>query len=204
MCGIAVILKSPQPCGDHLIPTFIDSVQRRGPDAFSAVNTDLLSLYASVLSLRGKITPQPFDLNGNLLMFNGEVYSGLDISDLENDTAVLASQLLDKHDDQIMDCMSQIKGEWAFIYFQVNTKKLFFGRDFLGRRSLLYHLPNNSNDSFMLSSVSCDMNSWEEVPTTGLFCIDLNSPNDFNVLNLANASTKIVHSPWNHKGLVCI
>jgi asparagine synthetase B (glutamine-hydrolysing) len=212
MCGIAAILKSSQPFGHNSIEPFghdsidtlISAVKRRGPDAFSAVHTHSVALYASVLALRGKLTPQPFDLSGNLLMFNGEVYSGLDVDDLENDTAVLANKLLDKDDDQIMECMSKVKGEWAFIYFQLNTNKLFFGRDFLGRRSLLYHLPNNSDDSFMLSSVSCDMTGWDEVPTTGLFCIDLNSQDEFNALNSTNPSTKMIHFPWNHKSFVCI
>lgn len=38
-------------------------------------------------------------------------------------------------------------------YFQEKTKKLWFGRDFFGRRSLCWHLPHSSTDPFLLTSV---------------------------------------------------
>lgn len=37
--------------------------------------------------------------------------------------------------------------------FQEKTKKLWFGRDFFGRRSLCWHLPRSSTDPFLLTSV---------------------------------------------------
>ena len=37
----------------------------------------------------------------------------------------------------ILEIMQSIEGPWAFIYFDDAENKLFFGRDKLGRRSLL-------------------------------------------------------------------
>ena len=36
---------------------------------------------------------------------------------------------------------------------QESSKSLWFGRDVFGRRSLLWHLPDNENDTLVLSSV---------------------------------------------------
>lgn len=40
------------------------------------------------------------------------------------------------------------------IFPQFNTNQLFFGRDFFGRRSLLWHLDPNNPSEFMLSSIA--------------------------------------------------
>lgn len=52
---------------------------------------------------------------------------------------------------------------------QENSKTIWFGRDALGRRSLLVHWPSIKDLRFMLSSVSPpsaidELNFWEELP----------------------------------------
>jgi asparagine synthetase B (glutamine-hydrolysing) len=43
----------------------------------------------SVLHLRGPLTPQPLiDGSGNMLLWNGEIYDGIDLQTHDNDTAV--------------------------------------------------------------------------------------------------------------------
>jgi len=66
---------------------------------------------------------------------------------------------------------------------------LWFGRDYLGRRSLLWHKPKslpNKKDDFILTSVGCklppegygDENDdnenyyFQEVPADGVYCLD--------------------------------
>ena len=45
---------------------------------------------------------------------------------------------------------------FAFIplFVQANEQKLWFGRDYFGRRSLLWHLPTDSNDVLAVTSVT--------------------------------------------------
>lgn len=66
-----------------------------------------------------------------------------------------------------------LQGPWAFVFYQVSTKLLWFGRDYFGRRSLL--LRKNS-ETFELSSVGkrCEnkVGGWSEIPAHGLYCIN--------------------------------
>ncbi|XP_014668806.1 PREDICTED: asparagine synthetase domain-containing protein 1-like [Priapulus caudatus] len=50
--------------------------------------------------------------------------------------------------------MSSIEGPWAFVYWQHDERRLWFGRDVFGRRSLLLHLPDHEGDHLQLCSVA--------------------------------------------------
>ncbi|OAJ37453.1 hypothetical protein BDEG_21470 [Batrachochytrium dendrobatidis JEL423] len=128
--------------------------------------------------------PQPMiDLHGNYLCFNGQVFGGLHVPLDSNDTTMLSSQLAIENLDEshILKTLSEIHGEWAI----KRTNCVYFGRDHLGRRSLLMHLPTHPQDTFILSSVGSQLpkdelpslsqnnDFWTEVPTTGLFVVDL-------------------------------
>lgn len=76
---------------------------------------------------------------------------------------------------------------------------MYFGRDFLGRRSLLWHFPKTNAHSFIISSVSCDAVQWEEVPTTGLFSFDLN----IGFKNHVDLKSQMKHLEWNQGFLKC-
>lgn len=75
----------PQIFFDSLLP----HLERRGPDHtgrkdFDSKNdhgTYYLSLIGTVLHLRGRKTPQPLiDECGNILLWNGEIFGGLEAS----------------------------------------------------------------------------------------------------------------------------
>jgi len=60
------------------------ALQRRGPDCsrtvHKAIAPDLDAVfYGTVLHFRGSLTVQPLELNGNLLLWNGEVFRGLQV-----------------------------------------------------------------------------------------------------------------------------
>jgi len=77
------------------------------------------------------------------------------VPDDANDTAVLLN-LLNSNCENVQDILStlsNIHGPWSFIYYQTLKQRLWFGRDFFGRRSLLWHCPTDSNDVFAVSSV---------------------------------------------------
>ena len=59
------------------------------------------------------------------------------------------------------------------VTFQASSNKLWFGRDFFGRQSLLFH---KGDDSLALSScVMSNMTSFSELPALGLYCCDFES-----------------------------
>ncbi|GAB4829046.1 hypothetical protein Ancab_018705 [Ancistrocladus abbreviatus] len=145
----------------------------------------------AVLQLRG-VSPimQPLvDASENVLVYNGEIFGGIEISSSSNDAEIIMQLLgncccCDSHPEmsmcnrkQIPELLSALKGPWALIYWQHTSKTLWFGRDGFGRRSLLVHWPTYEDPRLLLSSVSPPSSSdpnievglssltyWQELP----------------------------------------
>ncbi|CAM2719075.1 unnamed protein product, partial [Rotaria socialis] len=147
----------------------------RGPDfqtqhgPISLTSNLYVTFAVSVLALRGyKQQQQPFiDEDGNILLLNGEIYEGaLQISADDNDGVVLSQHLKRCSTDiDICNLISALEGCFAFIYFQKKTNSLYYGRDRLGRRSLLYSTETDppSNIKMILSSVQLNNLSYTEL-----------------------------------------
>ncbi|XP_050277526.1 uncharacterized protein LOC126719034 [Quercus robur] len=132
-----------------------------------------LHFIGATLQLRG-INPivQPLmDTYGNIFVYNGEIFGGINIDSDSNDTEILMQALgnccscnshlhtrtsycLEKGKSSVPEVLSTIKGPWAVIYWQESSRTLWFGRDAFGRRSLLVHWPTLEDHRFLLSSLS--------------------------------------------------
>ncbi|CAI0463164.1 unnamed protein product [Linum tenue] len=132
-----------------------------------------LQFIGATLQLRGRSrVMQPFlDSSGNVLVFNGEIFGGIEVAHDDNDSEVLLQTLVNccschsnghlnecsasgEDQNSVLEVLSLIKGPWAIIYWQENSRTLWFGRDAFGRRSLLVHWPDEVDSRFLLSSVS--------------------------------------------------
>ena len=82
-----------------------------------------------------------------------------------------AIESLDWNIDAILELFSDIRGEFALILFNKSKNEIIFGRDRLGRRSLLI---SASNESFCLVSVGANGNLIE-LPADGIYHMNLNS-----------------------------
>nr|XP_033801390.1 asparagine synthetase domain-containing protein 1 [Geotrypetes seraphini]XP_033801391.1 asparagine synthetase domain-containing protein 1 [Geotrypetes seraphini] len=187
MCGICCILSfSVQPCIDVLKGATLHCLKRRGPDSSHLLiksGNDLgyqCLFLGQVLHLRGLLTPQPIeDKSSNIFLWNGELFGGVHVESMDNDTQVMLHHLSScNSESDILSLFSTIQGPWAFIYYQATTHCLWFGRDFFGRRSLLWHFSSDLEKAFCLTSVSAlvpEPNNylWQEVPAFGIFRIDL-------------------------------
>ncbi|EFJ36720.1 hypothetical protein SELMODRAFT_76505 [Selaginella moellendorffii] len=135
-----------------------------------------LEFAGTTLQLRGshRVCQPLRDSDGNILVYNGEVFGGLEVLPSQNDTEVLLERL-GRCDSSFGVCqaLSQVRGPWAVIYFQASTRTIWFGRDVFGRRSLLVHWPSVDDPRFLLSSVApCDNEKlfydpfafWKELP----------------------------------------
>ncbi|KAK3568722.1 hypothetical protein QTP86_013870 [Hemibagrus guttatus] len=183
MCGICCVVSlSSSRCSlhDHVYET----LRRRGPDCSrdvtaSSSNPEHSCLFsAHVLHMRGSLTPQPLqDDHGNLLLWNGEVFGGLAVEPEENDTQVVLDRLSEcKSPSDVLSVLGQVKGPWAIIYYQKEEHCVWFGRDFFGRRSLLWSWGSDER-SFTLTSVSSRSSDLGclEVPAVGVYKVDLKS-----------------------------
>jgi asparagine synthetase B (glutamine-hydrolysing) len=181
MCGIlfSIVFNDPKSTVHNDLIPYISS---RGPDSLQTYRVQIpvaasqrclkLTFTSSVLHLRGqKVTVQPLISEiKDVLCWNGEVWQGLDVNDDENDGLKLLEALNGK---LVWRVMEKIEGPWAMVYFSSNDKKLWFGRDCLGRRSLV-RKTDPEFEGFLVSSVSIDLGGWEEVEVEGLWCLDLN------------------------------
>ncbi|KAF8219244.1 hypothetical protein L208DRAFT_1427107 [Tricholoma matsutake] len=143
----------------------------------------ILEFFASQLRLRGHASiVQPHEKEGNVLCWNGEIFDGLDVSEIslqENDGVRLFQKLHSlKSPEQIRDVFATIEGPYAFIYYHAFSQCLFFARDPLGRRSLLIHEYTPESPCLILTSVSAGVDSrynFEELCTDSIYCLDLHN-----------------------------
>ncbi|KAM4059796.1 asparagine synthetase domain-containing protein C4F6.11c [Hirsutella rhossiliensis] len=187
MCGIHATISASD---DSLIPPALyERLRRRGPDHAGSVTQRLdfghgplfLSLTSTVLSLRGDaIAKQPLvdAANGSALCWNGEAWRIRGQPVQGNDAQAVLSQLsaADRgHVDGVLDVLRAIEGPFAFIYLDYPARRLYYGRDRLGRRSLLI----KPGDPFSLSSVAgSPAAGWVEVEADGCYFLQLDARTD--------------------------
>ncbi|XP_032494306.1 asparagine synthetase domain-containing protein 1 [Phocoena sinus] len=185
MCGICCTVSfSVEHFNKDLKEDLLCNLKRRGPNSSKQLlksNINYQCLFSGhVLHLRGVLTAQPVeDERGNVFLWNGEVFSGIKVEAEENDTQIMFNYLSScKNESDILLLFSKVQGPWSFIYYQASSHSLWFGRDFFGRRSLLWHF-SSWGKSFCLSSIGAQTsgvaNQWQEVPASGIFRIDLKS-----------------------------
>lgn len=196
MCGIFCSLD----CSGYITPdaNIQQLLQNRGPDRVGRhqtvikplqVNEDeaLSQVYATflstVLSLRGStVVAQPLidEATGSVLCWNGEAWSIHDDVVTGNDSNVVFAQLLgacagspDAATRAVIRFISSIRGPYAFVFYDAVQRRLYYGRDCLGRRSLLRK--SMPDGTLILSSV-CDSASgaaWLEVEADGIYIVNL-------------------------------
>lgn len=204
MCGIFCLLSlsSAQFEWDKVV---YEHLKRRGPNSSKDCTiTNSNSCYqclisAHVLHMRGILTPQPLeDRAGNVLAWNGEVFGCLPVLPGENDTAVVLERLSSCNGpSEILTLLSTIQGPWGFVYYQKDGDYLWFGRDYFGRRSLLWKFDAEVK-CLTLTSVASHtsepgMSTWKEVPAVGVYRIDLKAVTEVG-------SVTIEVYPWSHGG----
>ncbi|KAH7069140.1 asparagine synthase-domain-containing protein [Paraphoma chrysanthemicola] len=200
MCGIFCSISR----GDFVSPDSATKqlLRNRGPDSIGqhqvrldATSTDNnqkshqlhATFLSTVLSLRGtKVVDQPLrDADtSSILCWNGEAWTVGGEHVVGNDSQLVFENLLAASrgaDDaplsrkSVTAFMSSIKGPYAFVYWDAYYKALYYGRDCLGRRSLLKK--STSDGTLVLSSV-CDNacgEAWAEVEADGIYLVDLSS-----------------------------
>lgn len=196
MCGIYCSLSRHQ----HIPPSGAvkSLLHTRGPDDANQIctpderNSSYITLYSTVLSLRGSVTvSQPYSHSTTTcsLCWNGEAWSVAGEQPNGNDTK-LVFEILEKATSEpiqpldsleelsfcakrISQAMSQVAGPYAFVFHDPANCRLYFGRDFLGRRSLLRRVTEDGDVILTSITDGAVEGSWSEVEADGVYCIDL-------------------------------
>jgi asparagine synthetase B (glutamine-hydrolysing) len=160
-------------------------------------DTVYATFISSVLSLRGDhVSVQPFvdPASGSILCWNGEAwkFNGKDIPG--NDTEFIFDRLLEAGRSEIstngtalirqtrlqklLGTLSSITGPYAFIFFNGPSRNIFYGRDCLGRRSLLTRADSQGNIIVTSISTGDSTASWEEIEAEAIHVINISSNQD--------------------------
>lgn len=185
MCGILCYLNpdsSNKSLYSEAFTQLIPCISDRGPDLqqeLKVVTNDdgVLFLFSSVLSLRPPLTTQPihYQNTNDVLQFNGELYND-DI--IGNDTCYFYEKVLHAKSEGngIISVIQDLRGEYAFTYYDHEAQKLWFGRDNIGKRSLMYSWKPETGEVLISSSVDSNKHEsigMKEVPGGALFNVDL-------------------------------
>ncbi|KAI1002982.1 Asparagine synthetase domain-containing protein [Podosphaera aphanis] len=191
MCGIHVsISHDPLKPKDELLKLLLN----RGPDYVGHEEVQIetskrsryyVSLTSTVLSMRGdQINQQPFSdvTNGSILCWNGEAWMVGSESVKGNDGKAIFELLTGASSagcnaqatSNILAVLRSISGPFAFAFLDGAHNQLYFGRDCLGRRSLLHREHGGDNILFELCSISNPHDGpWQEVEADGIYQISI-------------------------------
>lgn len=119
----------------------------RGPDLNKFLIKNKFFFGFNYLSITGKFkgSPQPFERNENLLIFNGEIFNYKSLKKslikrhvkfkTDSDTEVLAACL---EYYGVEKTHKIIKGMWSFVYFDNKKKNIIISKDRIGIKPLFY------------------------------------------------------------------
>ncbi|EFN83342.1 Asparagine synthetase domain-containing protein 1 [Harpegnathos saltator] len=183
MCGIFCFIYQPTDDDSECFKQWSickDLIATRGPDHLADTHITLSHEWqgyfaGAVLWMQGSnITIQPsLDNNGNMLLWNGDLFSGSLANDDVCDTNTILVEFESTTD--IISVLRKIEGPYSLIYYQKSSNILYFGRDIIGRHSLLLRIDNEANSLTLTSVASKKMKGIVEVPAIGIFAMNLNN-----------------------------
>jgi asparagine synthetase B (glutamine-hydrolysing) len=171
------------------------TLQARGPDSFRIVKVIVppcqplsldhnLTFCASVLALRGdgvQVQPLVDQATGSILCWNGEAWKKDGHKVTGNDSLVVFEALLSAASEQspstsISAVLTSFTGPFAFVFYDASSSTVYFGRDRLGRRSLI--LQRQGPDHLTICSVSTPASGMlEEVSTDVIHALSFENCN---------------------------
>lgn len=171
-----------------------------------------LTFSASVLSLRGdSLTEQPLEdpRTGSILCWNGEAWKVNGTLCKGNDTKFVFDTLLQatkpettpSSDEEtayaFVTLFRKISGPSAFVFYDGVNHRIFYGRDRVGRRSLIHRV--EPDGTLLISSVchSSTSEHWTEVNAGWIYILDLAkyTNQDFHQADIAKHGEIVVDAP---------
>ncbi|CBY12747.1 unnamed protein product [Oikopleura dioica] len=189
MCGIGVFVNC-EPDDQT-----VKSLKRRGPDFYHqetfTVAGQTVTVIATVLSHQGEgIIAQPIVTEDFIFLWNGEVYDHPKFEPEKHEDTNWFFENIACHmtgENQAgIEIMKEIRGEFAFCSIDRRSGEIYFGRDRLGRRSLLLYA---YDDQLILTSSSSGYH-FIELPADGFYKLNLQRMNKLERIAF-QAKTKV-------------
>ncbi len=150
MCGICGFTGNPDN-KTQVLTNMMDKIIHRGPDSGGQHTADGIALgfrRLSIIDLDHGSQPMYNEDNSIVITFNGEIYNHPQLREeliakghvFQNhaDTEVL----IHAYEEYGQDMLNKLRGMFAFVIWDSNTKTLFGARDFFGIKPFYYSLVN--------------------------------------------------------------
>ena len=118
-------------CGILVYKTFGNNfyIQKRGQDFTNQIEREGFTFVHNLLSITGDFTPQPYEDDGIICLYNGEIYNHkFKKSDGEN--------LIPLYKKYGIDFPKYLDGEWAIALYDFNKKLAIFATDLFATKPL--------------------------------------------------------------------
>ena len=157
MCGFVGFVDKTKN-KDITIKKMADLIKHRGPDSDGYYVDDDIALgfrRLSIIDLESGSQPIYNEGKDKLIFFNGEIYN---YKYLKEDLIAKGHKFSTNTDTEVVlhgyeeyreDFLLMLRGMFAFVIYDLNTKELFGARDFYGIKPLYYA---KMKDSFMFGS----------------------------------------------------
>lgn len=122
---------------DRVFKSLIPIIRERGGDHENYMTCEHTEIYSSVLSLRQPIARQPISDERFVIQFNGELYNK-GITKGMNDVEYLHAKLSNDYKGKVIETIGHLEGEFAYSIYDKMERKIYFGKDILGRKSLCF------------------------------------------------------------------
>ncbi len=157
MCGFVGFTNKINNAKD-VIKQMSDSIKHRGPDSEGFYVDDGIAFgfrRLSIIDLDMGSQPLFNEDKSKVLIFNGEIYNYQELRQQLLDyghvfeTRTDSEVLLHGYEQWGKDMLNKLRGMFAFVIWDKNTKELFGARDFFGIKPMYYA---NMNGTFMFGS----------------------------------------------------
>ena len=157
MCGFVGYVNKESDKKDN-IKKMADLIAHRGPDSEGYYTDETIALgfrRLSIIDLNNGSQPIYNEDKSKVIVFNGEIYNFQELREdliekghkfnTNTDTEVLIHGY-EEYNEGILD---KLRGMFAFVIYDVNTKEVFAARDFYGIKPFYYAL---MDDNFFFGS----------------------------------------------------
>lgn len=148
MCGIAGIVRiDGAPAGGQLLRAMTNALAHRGPDGdgfFCEGPVGLGHRRLAIIDLATGDQPMASDDGSSVIIFNGEIYNFRELRrELEGRGATFRTSsdtevILRAYEAWGVECLSRLRGMFAFAVWDKAQRRLFLARDRVGIKPLVY------------------------------------------------------------------
>ena len=147
MSGITGFISKKVTKKDEVLDKMMQRIKHRGPDGSGTFINDDIALGYMHLSILDTKTGQPiFNQDKTLtIIFNGKIYNYLELKErleekgykfkTKTDTEVI----LNAYEEYKEDVVNHLRGMFAFVIYNIETKKIFGARDHFGIKPFYYY-----------------------------------------------------------------